>query len=52
MSIVFILLGAVPATLFVISKMGLDTPPQEHLTSDVATLRTKAKSREDFAVAA
>jgi hypothetical protein len=44
MAIVFILLGALAATLFSISKLGLDLPPVENSHSDV--------SREDMQIAA
>ena len=53
MSIVFILLGALPATLLVVSKLGLGTPPApeavelKHLRSTNTT-----RSREDLSIAA
>ncbi|CAN2205903.1 hypothetical protein MCEMRE182_00863 [Candidatus Nanopelagicaceae bacterium] len=52
MFIAFILLGALPATLFFISKLGLSNPPQEHLTIEVAEVRVARVSREDIQLAA
>ncbi len=52
MFIAFILLGAVPATLFFISKLGLSNPPLEHLIIDVSPLRAARSSREDVQLAA
>ena len=50
MSIVFILLGALAATLFLVSKLGLDLPPQA--SADIEGFNTRGTSREDFRIAA
>jgi hypothetical protein len=47
-----ILIGALPATLLIISKLGLSNPPQEHLTIEVSPLRATRTSREDARLAA
>ena len=52
MSIVFILLGALPATLFIVSKLQLGTPPAEHLMVEAAPMRKSSISREDIRLAA
>jgi hypothetical protein len=52
MSIVFILLGALAATLFIVTKLGLHTPPAEHVTLEVVTNAKSRKSREDIQLAA
>jgi hypothetical protein len=52
MSIVFILLGALPATLFIVSKLQLSTPPAEHLLVDITPTQKRAISREDIRLAA
>jgi hypothetical protein len=52
MLIAFTLLGALPTTLFFISKLGLSNPPQEHLTIEVAPVRAARVSREDIQLAA
>jgi hypothetical protein len=50
MSIVFILLGALATTLWAISKMGLDLPPQAG--TEIDYLPTHEQSREDVRIAA
>jgi hypothetical protein len=52
MTIVLILVGALPATLFLISKLGLDTPPQAHLLVDISDSARKESSREGLRLAA
>jgi hypothetical protein len=52
MSIVFILLGAVGATLFVVSKLGLDVPPQEQAHLDLIQGAQLQSSREELSIAA
>ena len=52
MFIALTLLGALPASLFFISKLGLGNPPQEHLIAEVSPLRTARSSREDVQLAA
>ena len=52
MTIVLILVGALPATLFLISKLGLDTPPQEHLLVEASASARKESSREGLRLAA
>ena len=52
MSIVFILLGAVGATLFAVSKLGLDVPPQEHAHLDLIQGTQRQSSREELSIAA
>jgi hypothetical protein len=50
MAIVFILLGALAATLFIVSKLGWDLPPQP--TAEVETLTPAEDSLLSFKVAA
>ena len=52
MSIVFILLGAVAATLFVVSKLELDVPPQEQAHLDLIQGAQLQSSREELSIAA
>ena len=52
MSIVFILLGALASSLFVVAKLGLGHPPVAHLES-VPTAKTgRALSQQDIKLAA
>lgn len=52
MSIAFILLGALPISLIVISKLGLGNPPQAHLIIEATPVRAARSSREDIQLAA
>lgn len=52
MFIAFILLGALPATLFVITRLSLGTPPEEHLVIEVSSLKPARTSREGVRLAA
>lgn len=52
MSIVFILLSAVGATLFVVSKLGLDVPPREQVHLDLAHGAQLQSTREKLSIAA
>jgi hypothetical protein len=52
MSIVFILLGALAATLFIVTKLGLHTPPAENVTLEVVPNAQSRLSREDIRLAA
>jgi hypothetical protein len=52
MSIVFILLGALAATLFIVTKLGLHTPPAEHVNLEMAPNAQNRTSREDIRLAA
>jgi hypothetical protein len=47
-----ILLGALPATLFVITRLSLGTPPEAHLIVEVAPIKPARTSREDVQLAA
>ena len=52
MSIVFILLGAVAATLSLVTKLGLDVPPAEHVQLDLIQGTNHGSSREELSIAA
>lgn len=52
MSIVFILLGALAATLFTVSKLGLHTPPAEHVAMAIVTSPTIQDTDEHIRIAA
>jgi hypothetical protein len=52
MLIAFILLGALPATLFIVTRLSLGNPPKEHLRIEVTPVRTARTSREDVRLAA
>lgn len=52
MFIALTLLGALPASLFFISKLGLSNPPQEHLVIEVPPVKAARTSREDLRLAA
>ena len=52
MSIVFILLGAVGATLFIVSQLGLDVPAQEQAHLDLIQGAQLQSSREESSIAA
>ena len=52
MSIVFILLGALSASLFFVSKLGLGHPPVEHLSAEVTPMAKSSISREEVKLAA
>jgi hypothetical protein len=52
MSIVFILLGALSVSLFLVSKLGLGHPPVEHLSAEVTPMAKSSISREEVKLAA
>ena len=52
MTIAFILVGALPATLLLISKFRLGTPPRSHLLIEAVPAKSVRSSREDVRLAA
>lgn len=52
MLVAFILLGVLPISLIIISKLGLSTPPQAHLVIEAMPVRAARSSREDIQLAA
>jgi hypothetical protein len=52
MSIVFILLGALSASIFLVSQVGLGHPPVEHLGAEVTPMPQDSLSREEIELAA
>jgi hypothetical protein len=52
MFISVILLGALPATLFIVTRLNLGNPPKEHLVIEVSSSKPARSSREDAQLAA
>lgn len=52
MSIVFILLGALAATLYIVTKLGLHTPPVEHVSLTTVATSSVRDTDEHLRIAA